>query len=246
MRRLLLSLAAVSLVAGLFATPSASAQQSVNFFVGGFVPTPLDARGDSSGPRSDVLVRDFDFLAYRFDNFKGPTFGGEYLVGLGDFFEAGASLGYYQQTVQAVDINYTNSNGSNIAADLKLRVVPFNATFRVLPFGHRSPIVPYIGGGIGVFGWRYSESGQFVDYPLSGPLPRNPAIFNQTFANSGTATGPVVLGGVRVPIGPVVPGFEIRWQSAKGSLSTDPVTGFNAPKIDLGGINYLFTFAIRF
>jgi hypothetical protein len=44
----------------------------------------------------------------------------------------------------------------------------------------------------------------------------------------------------------VVPGFEIRWQSAKGNLSTDPVTGFNAPRIDLGGINYLFTFAIRF
>ena len=45
MRRQLLSLAAVILTAGLIATPSASAQQSVNFFIGGFSPTPLDAAG---------------------------------------------------------------------------------------------------------------------------------------------------------------------------------------------------------
>ena len=56
----------------------------------------------------------------------------------------------------------------------------------------------------------------------------------------------VVLGGIRVPIGPMAPGFEIRWQSAKGNLSTDPVNGFSAPKIDLGGVSYLFTFGIRF
>jgi len=244
MRRLLLSVASVSLVAGFLATPSASAQQSVNFFVGGFLPAPLDVRGDGDG-RNDVLVKDYDFLGYRFNQFNGPTFGGEYLVGLGHFFEAGASIGYYQRTVRAFDINFTRADGSNINADLKLRIVPFDATVRVLPFGNRAPIVPYIGGGIGVFGWRYSESGDFVDDP-PGPLPKNPAIFNATFANSGVATGPVILGGFRVPIGPLVPGFEVRWQSAKGNLSTDPVSGFSAPKIDLSGMNYLFTFAIRF
>src|SRR6266550_4580142 len=100
MRRLLLSLTAVALVTGVFATPSASAQQSVNFFLGGFVPTTSDARGDVSGGRSnDILIRDQDFLSFRIDRFKGVTFGGEYLVGLGDFFEAGAGVGYYQQTV---------------------------------------------------------------------------------------------------------------------------------------------------
>lgn len=246
MRRLLLSLASVGLVAGFLTTPSASAQQSVNFFLGGFSPTPVDTRGTGNG-RDDILIKDFDFLSYRFDRFKGVTFGGEYLVGLGDFFEAGAGIGYYQQTVPAFDINYQNaSGGGNINADLKLRIVPFNATFRVLPLGHRAPIVPYIGAGIGVFGWRYSESGQFVDYPANGTRPKNPALFNATFADSGVATGPVLLGGIRVPIGPMAPGFEIRWQSAKGNLSTDPVNGFAAPKIDLGGMSYLFTFAIRF
>jgi hypothetical protein len=245
MRRQLLSLAAVLVSGGLFATPSASAQQSVNFFAGAFVPTPLDARGTGNG-RDDILVKDLDVFAYNFRRFDGFTFGGEYLFGFGDFFEAGASVGYYQSTAQAADINFVNTNGSNINADLKLRTVPFNATFRFLPVGHRAPIVPYIGGGVAVIGWRYSESGQFVDYPLTGPVPKNPAIFNATFSDSGTAIGPVILGGVRFPIGPLVPGFEVRWQKATGNLNTDPATGFAAPHIDLGGFNYLFTFAIRF
>ena len=235
MRRLLMSLAAVSVVVGCVA-PSASAQQSATFSLGGFVPT--------SGDNSDVLVRDQAFLSVRRDRFTGPTVGGEYLVGMGDYLEAGARLGFYQRTVSAPDTKYTNANGSNILADLRLRVVPFDATVRLLPLGHRAPIVPYVGGGVGIFAWRYSESGQFVDY--TPPVGSNPPIFSATFADSGTAVGAVALGGVRVPIGPLAPGFEVRWQSAKGNLSTDPVTGFNAAKIDLGGLSYLFTFNIRF
>lgn len=239
MRRLLLSVAAVTIVIGIVATPSAFAQQSVNIFLGGFVPASGDSRDNN-----DVLVRDQVFLSFRRDRFTGPTIGGEYLVGFGDYFEAGAGLGYYQRTVSAADATYTNANGSNIVADLRLRIAPFDATFRVLPFGHRAPIVPYVGAGVGIFAWRYSESGQFVDY--TPPVGRNPLTLNDTFVNSGTAVGPVVLAGMRVPLGRLAPGFEVRWQSAKGNLSTDPITGFSAPKVNLGGLSYLFTFNIRF
>lgn len=243
MRRQLLSLAAVFFIAGFISVGSASAQQSVNFFVGGFVPTPTDARGDITNGRSnDIIVRDRDFLTYDPNRFKGVTFGGEYLAPLGDFFEAGASLGYYQHSVPAADTRFVAPNGSNVVADLKLRIVPFNATFRFLPIGrHKYGVEPYIGGGIGVFGWRYSESGQFVD-------PADRSIFNATFAASGTATGPVVLGGVRFPLGMAVPGFEIKWQKAKtDSLPTGPGADFPPNTlVDLGGMNYLFTFAIRF
>ncbi len=243
MRRLMLSLMAVSVVGAFIATPSASAQQSVNFFLGGFVPTPLDSRGDfSGGVSNDVLVNNQNFLGFRFNHFDGVTFGGEYLVGIGDFLDAGASIGFYQQTVPAFDLNFSNPNGSSIGADLKLRIVPFTATVRVLPLGHRAPIVPYVGGGIAVYGWRYSESGQFVDY--TPPVSNNPPTFNATFVGSGSAVGPVVLGGFRVPIGPMAPGFEVRWQGGKGDLPGDQ--SFSGTKIDLGGINYLFTFQIRF
>ena len=58
MRRLLVSLSAVALISGFVAAPSASAQQSVNFYIGGFTPRALDARSDD-----DVLVQDGVFLS---------------------------------------------------------------------------------------------------------------------------------------------------------------------------------------
>jgi len=46
----------------------------------------------------------------------------------------------------------------------KLRVIPFSATVRFLPMGRNNGhrLQPYIGAGVGVFSWRYSESGQFL------------------------------------------------------------------------------------
>src|SRR4029077_13073751 len=44
MRRMLLSVTAVCFVAGFIATPVASAQQSVNFWVGAFAPNGIDVR----------------------------------------------------------------------------------------------------------------------------------------------------------------------------------------------------------
>lgn len=227
-----------STILGFIVTPAASAQQAVNFYIGGFDPTSADARGDISGGLSnDVLVRNQEFLSFRIKDFDGFTFGGEWLVPLHDKVEAGLGIGFFQETVHAVDTNYVNANGSEVVANLKLRIVPLTATFRFLPLGHHAPVQPYVGGGVGVFGWRYSEYGQFVD-------PADLSIFNGTFAGNGWATGPVLLGGVRVPIGPTAAGFEARWQQAHGDLP--PGQGFAGTEIDLGGMNYLFTFNIRF
>src|SRR5262249_44203953 len=88
-----------ALVLGVFAAPAASAQQTVNFYVGGFVPSSEDSRTPN-----DVLVNDLQLegLAFDISDFHGPTFGGEYLVGLGDKFEAGLGVGYQTRSVQSV------------------------------------------------------------------------------------------------------------------------------------------------
>ena len=234
MHRWPLSLSAIVLVTGFVATPVASAQQSLNLYVGGFAPRSEDARiGD------DVLVQNRDFLSFNINDFNGGTVGGEWLVALGDKFDAGLGLGFYQRTVPTVYTNFVNNDGSEIQADLKLRIVPFTATVRFLPFGHHSAIQPYIGVGAGAFRWRYSETGQFVDFTD----PKR-TIFRGNFVGRGSAAGPVVLGGVSVPIGSTAIGGEIRYQSAEANLPSD--LGFAGSKIDLGGFAYLLTFNIRF
>ena len=137
----------------------------------------------------------------------------------------------------AVDVDSKQTNDG-----IQWRVVPMSATFRFLPLGHRD-LQPYIGAGVGVFAYRYSETGDFVSSD-------NVTIIRGNFVGSGTAAGPVVLGGVRIPIGSVGVGGELRWQSAVGKLPSDQGFATRAPgltpEIDLGGWTYAFTINFRF
>jgi hypothetical protein len=225
---------AVALFAGFIGTPTASAQQSVNFFVGAFVPRDLHARD-----LDDVLVQNSNFLLFDIKDFNGATAGAEYLVQLGNLFDAGVGVGIYSQTSPAIYRDFTHPGGAEIEQDLKLRVIPITATIRFLPLGHRSGIVPYFGGGVAIYRWRYSETGEFLDSQDN--------IFSdfETYHVSDTTVGPVVLGGVRFPVGSKAGlGGEIRWQGGKGDLPA--ALNFAGPKIDLGGFNYLFTFNVGF
>jgi hypothetical protein len=223
-----------------FARPApASAQQSISFYLGGFVP-----RGEDARDQNDVLAADHAFLAFDINHLGSGTVGAEWLVALGDKFDAGLGLGFYQHTAPAVDrFNVFDQTGDAIRGDLKLRIIPFTATFRVLPLGHDGPVQPYFGVGAGAFRWRYSETGDFVSTDGS-------TIVHGSFVGTGGATGPVILGGVRFPVGAGSIGGEVRYQSAVGTLPRGK--GFaggsdtTPPKIDLGGFNYLLTFNIGF
>jgi outer membrane protein W len=231
MRRLTATGFAALVILGFVGTPVASAQQQVVFSVGGFSPRSVDAR-----TADDVLVNNLDFLAFNVSDFSGWLIGGEYLTALGNNFDAGLGVGYYQRSVPTVYNDFVNANGTEIEQTLKLRIVPFTATVRWLPMGHHNGVEPYVGAGVGIFNYRYSESGQF--------LATDNSIFNGTFVGSGTAVGPVILGGVRVPVGKWGVGGEIRYQSATGDLPPDQ--DFSGNKIDLGGFTYSFTINVRF
>jgi hypothetical protein len=146
-------------------------------YIGGFVPHAMDARGGN-----DVLFNNSAFLStlnsvngIDMGEFHGFTFGGEWLVGLNRFLEAGAGIGFYQKAATTVYTNQVNSNGTEIAQELKLRIVPISATIRLLPLGHRAPVQPYVGGGVGIFLWRYSETGQWVASPAPSQTREYPS-----------------------------------------------------------------------
>lgn len=231
MRRLSIVLGLVAVVSA--AAPASSyAQQAVSFHLGGFT-----ARGEDGRDPNDVLRGNLDFLSFNIKDFNGVTAGAEYLVGIGEFLDAGLGVGIYRRTVPSVYSNFVNANRSEIEQDLKLRVVPFTATVRFLPLGRSNGIQPYVGAGVGILNYRYSESGEFVDFS-------DGSIFRDSFVGSGTATGPLVLGGVRFPLGAASLGGEVRYQGAKGDLPSDQ--GFSGTKIDLGGWTYAATFTVRF
>jgi hypothetical protein len=236
MRRVFQAGAAAVVLELLVAAPVA-AQPSMNLFIGGFLPRSFESRENT-----DVIRQNSTFLTFDPKDFQAVTIGGELLVGFSDKFEGSLGIAFFTKSVPTLyrDLQNVSPNGtrSEIEQDLKLRVVPLTATVRFLPLGRREGIVPYLGTGVGILNFRYTESGQFVDTAGNVFQPTSP------YVATGTATGPVFLGGVRVPIGSWGFGGEIRYQSAQGDLPSSQ--GFSGTKIDLGGFNYLFTLNVKF
>jgi opacity protein-like surface antigen len=212
-----------------------SGRQAIGFNLGYFAAKGFDSRVDE-----DVLLANLSqgelSLAFNLDDFNGATFGGEWLIGLNDYLEAGVGVSFYQNTVPSVYAQKVRDDGREIAQELKLRIVPVTGTIRFLPIG-RHGVTPYVGAGIGAFNWRYSEAGEFID--------NQGFTFTGRFVKSGWTGGPVVLGGIRFPIGDVFTvGGELRYQKAegKGLFEED----FLGDKIDLGGWTSSVTFHFRF
>jgi hypothetical protein len=228
-RKFLLGLAL--LCGGLIADARpAAAQQTFNVSLGYF-----SVRGQDARVAGDVLNANRNFLTFDVAEMSGATVGGEWLVPIGAYLEAGAGVGFTRRTIPTVYTRFVDTDGSEIAQQLRLRTVPIDFTFRVLPLGQQSGFQPYIGGGLGVVNWRYSESGEFVDF-------RDRSIFNNSYVASGTRTGPVALGGIRFSGDTASAGFEARYRSAHASLPQP----FAGTAIDLGGWTYQFTVGMRF
>jgi outer membrane protein W len=234
--RLALATAAVMAVAG-----PASAQQTLNFNIGYFTVLGEDARTGANcgncGRDVDVLIADNDFLTFDINDFNGATIGGEWLIPLGRYAEAGAGLSFSRRTVPSVYTNYVNANGSEVDQELRLRLVPIDFTMRLLPLGNRSTFQPYVGAGLSVINWRYSEFGSFIDFSL----PDRP-VFSAEYVANGTSTAPVFVGGARWADGGISVGGEVRYRRGVGDLNQD----FAADKLDLGGWTYQATIGYRF
>jgi hypothetical protein len=210
------------------------AKNSIGFNLGYFA-----VKGEADRVDGDVLVEDLNSLAFRIGDFSGFTFGGEWLYGIGEYLEVGGGLSYYQKSVPSVYSNFVGADGSEIRQDLKLRIAPITATIRFLPVGRSAAVQPFVGGGLGIFPWKYSEVGEFVDFS-------DGTIFRDQFKASGTAVGPVFLAGVRFPIGDAfTTGVEFRWQKAEGDTKPEE-TGLLSDKIDLGGWTTAWNMHIRF
>jgi hypothetical protein len=232
----------IALLATAILGPSAApaaAQQTLNVSLGYFTVRGEDARVESD-ILNDHLGAGDAALVYELRDFNGASVGAEWLVPIGQYLEAGAGVGFTRRTVPSVYERFTDTDGSEIEQDLRLRLVPVALTIRVLPLGQSSGVQPYFGAGLGVINWRYSESGEFVDFS------RQRAIFREQYVASGNETGPVVLGGIRVAGDTVSAGMEVRYHGADAPLGSAFGSTRPNPRIDLGGWTYQFTIGMRF
>ncbi len=227
-----LLVATAALAAVLLAPHAALAQQSLALNIGHFGIRGTDARVDD-----DVLLENLNLFSFDPTELDSVTFGGEWQIALGDHLEAGVGVGFMRGTAPSTYTDFVNDDGTEILQDFHLQMVPITGTLRLFPLGDTA-VRPYIGGGIGLFMWRYSEVGEFIDF-------YDYSVFRDRFVASGADVGTVVLGGVRVPLGDsLAAGVEVQYQRAAGRVGVDE--GFLAERIDLGGLTTRFTFRIEF
>jgi hypothetical protein len=220
--------------------PAQAQDQGFSISLGYFAP-----RGDNSRVSGDVLNAnrciDTSFLCepllFDVGDFGGATIGGEYLIGIGKYVEAGVGAGFYQRTVPSIYEFVTRPDDTEIAQDLKLRIVPLTATLKFVPTGRDASFQPYIGAGIAALRWTYSETGEFVDAVTSD-------IFRDTFTADGTEVAPIIFGGLRAPVGAsMMFGGEVRYQKADAEL---PAEEFLGDRLDLGGLTFQANLTWRF
>ena len=221
----------LALTSGLSRRPGRAGQSrathgnAVGFTIGGFFPTRLDgARRRRRAARGPGRCSAFDI-----NDFNSFTFGGEYLFGSATILEGGVGVGYYQKTVQSVyaDLRqrqrHRDRAGSEAAASSR-------SPRRPVPAPRRGAAVePYVGGGLGIFNWRYSGDRRLRR------LLRQQRSSRTRYVADGTVVGP---GGPRRPPRPdrrrADVGGEVRWQKAEGDTGGLD-EGFLGDKIDLGG-----------
>jgi len=230
--------------------------QTVNFTLGGFWPKGLEGRDDHDLLRENCFIAeapDCTPLDFEFDDFTGLTFGAEWLFPIGNYVEMGAGVSLYSKSVESRFLDYGQDDpltipieDDDIAQDLKLKTIPIAFTARVLPFGHSNPLQPYVGGGIALISWKYSEDGEFIrDFDCEG-IP-SPCVFRDEFSDGGFQVAPLFLAGMRFASDSFTVGGEFRYQY--GVADIDPEEFFfrlEDTKMDLGGWTVQATFGVRF
>src|SRR3954470_13507326 len=96
MRRLSSVFAFATLAAALLVPTTTYAQQSVNFYIGGFAPSV-----DTHSHDENVISNNLDFLAFNVNDFNGVTYAGKYLLGVGKWLDAGLGVGYSSRPCRA-------------------------------------------------------------------------------------------------------------------------------------------------
>ena len=182
-------------------------QQSVRLRLGLFTPD-----GDSDFFEETEL--DFTGEAQEFeDAVAGIDYVYQMNRNLGLMLSADHFEGQQDQSYR----DFEDNRGNRISHTSTLEISPLTVGLVVRLAPERSPVVPYVGAGGGIYAWRYEESGDFIDFGGS-TLP----VFSDTLEEEGTVLGYYLLAGVEVPISNY---FSIiaegRWDRADDELGGD-------------------------
>lgn len=225
MRKLLLSILFLSVLS----LPAFA--DSFNVSASYFMP-----RGDS-----DIFDQNKIETTFRTKDLNGFGASFRYDHFIGEYVNVGAGVSFSDQDTDVVDNDFEFPNGDPVVRNISLQIVPLEAHLHFLPAGRELPVIPYVGGGAGVYFWQYEERGDFI-------LDRNtnPHAVTGRADSDGADFGWHVEGGVQIPFSRSAAATgEVKYFKVDGDLdrrSFDPAF----EPIDLshvvvsGGVSFWF------
>jgi hypothetical protein len=190
---------------------------------------------------SDIFDQNERETTFRTNDLNGFGAGFQYDHFIGNFVNIGAGVSFYDQNTDVIDNDFEFPNGDQIVRNIALQIVPLEVNFHFLPAGREVPVIPYFGGGAGVYFWEYRERGDFVLDRLT-----NPHVVTGRADSSGTDGGWHVEGGVQIPFSRSATAVaEVKYFKAHGDLDRSSFDPSFQP-IDLsnlvisGGVSFWF------
>ncbi|MGB3863236.1 MAG: hypothetical protein WA915_14245, partial [Candidatus Aminicenantaceae bacterium] len=138
----------------------------VTFKVGYFFPRA----------NSDLWQLEFDQMTFEKGDYQNTTFCFTYeyflsnqislAVSLDGYSEkkAGSYMDYYGFVDDEVFYAKDYQPGSAISHVFTVGITPLQASVKLTPFGRRASIIPYLGGGVGVYIWTVRMQGDTIDF----------------------------------------------------------------------------------
>lgn len=222
----------------------------------------------SNGPNSLWQI-EFDQMNFKKADFNAAIFGFSYEYFVSKQLSLEISIdtyskrkaGYYMDYV-----GYTFSEGDfafpaadyegdfSISHGFNVSVTPVQLSVKLMPMGRRNRIIPYLGGGVGLYFWNVSLRGSMIDFTDEwvyndsdlGDVTIYGITQTDVREENRVTVGYHAFAGLMFPIGErITLSAEFRYHAAKGQFKSDSAfTDFDA--FELGGyaitagLNYWF------
>lgn len=177
----------------------------------------------------------WDDSAFDFDrdagDFEDTALGLSYIRPLGPRLSLQISGFFYEADQDLAYRRFEDQFGNDIlhTTEIELAAVTVGLIYKFT--GPDAAVVPYVGAGGGLYAWRLTEVGDFIDFDDPGL-----EIFNDFFEDEDEELGVYFSAGLEVPLAETWSIFaEARWDAAEADLRGD-FQGLG--ELDLSGRSY--------
>ncbi len=244
--------------------PGLALSDTVSFKVGYFIP-----RG-----QSDLWEIELDQMTFNKSNFQNTQFSFAYEYFLAPQISVVLGIDSYSKNKVGNYLDYVGISGQNLGVDtdfafpddyapdfspahiFSVSITPIQLSIKLTPMGRRDKIIPYIGGGVGLYIWTVRMQGDMIDFsdewfyedPDIGDVSIYPIYSIDAREENKLAIGYHAFGGIMIPFARrITLDAQFKINVAKGKFSDDAASGFEGfDPFDLSGyqvslgINYWF------